>query len=282
MKVADIMVKKPIVAYLPGNRDEVVRTLVKNKKTGLPVVKKSSGEYVGFITRQRLFEKPDTEQLALLVIKDHPTVMMNDSVEHAAKLLLRNEAHHLPVLNSKGKVEGIVTPADFLRIIHEKRMSQPISEYVRSPCIPLHRKTPLKVALLTMRLAKLYAFPVVDDDGILIGLITDRDVFNANVIEKSVSSSEIGLGDDEDAWNWEGLKNVMKLYYETSKIDVPNIPVEEIMIKDPVTTFKNTPVSEAASIMLENDYGQLPIKDENNKLMAMVYELDLLESLLEE
>ncbi len=276
------MVKKPIVARLPGNRDEVVKVLVKNRKTGLPVVKKSTGEYVGFITRQRLFDKPDTEQLALLVMKDHPTVMTNDSIEHAASLLLKNEAHHLPVLGPRGDVKGIVTPADFLRLIREKGMNNPVSDYVRSPCVPLHRRTPLKVALLTMRLAKLYAFPIVDDEGTLIGLITDRDVFDANVIEKSISTADIGLGDDEDEWNWEGLKNVMKLYYETSKIGVPNIPVEEIMVSEPATTFKNTPVSDVARIMLENDYGQLPIKDENNHLMAMVYELDLLQAFLEE
>ena len=276
------MVKNPIVAYLPGNRDEVVKILVKNRKTGLPVVKKSTGEYIGLITRQRLFEMPDTEELALLVMRDHPTTMSNDSVEYAAKLLLNNEAHHLPVVNSRGKVEGIVTPADFLKVIVEKKIQKPVYKYARSPCIPLHRKTPLKVALLTMKLAKLYAFPVVDDDGLLIGLISDRDIFNMNVIEKKVSTSDIGLGDDEDAWNWEGLKNVMKLYYETSKIDVPNIAVEKIMIKEPRTTFKNTPVSEAARIMLEKDYGQLPITDENNRLMAMIYELDLLATLVEE
>jgi CBS domain-containing protein len=282
MKVSEIMVKKPIVAYLPGNRDEVVKILVRHRKTGLPVVKKSTGEYAGFITRQRLFEKPDTEQLALLVMKDHPVVMANDSVEYAAELLLRNEAHHLPVLNSRGVVTGIVTPADFLRLIHEKGIKRPVSDYVRSPCVPIHRKTPLKVALLTMRLAGLYAFPVVDDEGTLVGLITDRDVFDANIIERHISSSDIGLGDDEDEWNWEGLKNVMKLYYETSKIVVPNIPVDEIMVSNPATTFKNTPVSEVAKIMLEKDYGQLPIKNEKDRLMAMIYELDLLQAILED
>jgi CBS domain-containing protein len=122
----------------------------------------------------------------------------------------------------------------------------------------------------------------VDDEGILTGIVTDRDVFDTNVIEKHISSSDIGLEDDEDEWNWEGLKNVMKLYYETSKIDVPNIPVEDIMVNNPATTFKNTPVSEVARMMKDNDYGQMPIKDEKNRLMAMIYELDLLQALSEE
>ncbi len=282
MKVKEIMTKKPIVARLPASRDDVVALLVKNKKTGLPVVKDSTGEYIGFLNRQMLFSRPETEQLAVLVDRDYPTVSGNDDIEHAAEILLKNGIHHLPVVNRKGKVEGVVTPADFLPIISEKRIEKPVESYVRSPCVPLHLKTPLKVALLTMRLTNLYAFPVVDDEGILVGIITDRDIFSRNIIEKTVSTADIGLGDDEDVWNWEGLKNVMKLYYEISKIDVPNIPVEEIMIKEPKTIFRRSSVSEAAEIMYENDYGQLPIRDENNRLIAMVYELDLLASLLED
>ncbi len=282
MKVKEIMTKKPIVARLPASREDVVALLVKNKKTGLPVVKDSTGEYIGFLNRQMLFDRPETEQLALLVDRDYPTVSGSDDIKEAARILLDNELHHLPVVNRKGMVEGVVTPADFLPIIAEKGSKNPVEKYVRSPCVPLHLKTPLKVALLTMRLTKLYAFPVVNDEGILTGIITDRDIFNRNVIEKSISTADIGLGDDEDVWNWEGLKNVMKLYYEISKIDVPNIPVEEIMIRNPKTIFRQSPVSDAAEIMYENDYGQLPIRDENNRLMAMIYELDLLASLLED
>ncbi len=282
MKIKEIMTRKPITARLPGNREEVISLLVKHKKTGLPVVKDSSGEYIGFLTRQMLFEKPETDQLVLLIDRDYPCIPGSDSIEYAAEIMLRNNLHHLPVVNTKGMVEGVVTPADFLPIIIENNIDRPVEDYVRTPCIPLHRKTPLKVALLTMRLAKLYAFPVVDDEGFLTGLITDRDIFNRNIIEKSISTADIGLGDDEDAWNWEGLKNVMKLYYEISKIDVPNIPVEEIMVENPTTIFKQTSVSEAAKIMYSNDYGQLPVRNDRNRLTAMIYELDLLASLLED
>ncbi len=282
MRVKEIMTKKPIMARLPGNRDDVISLLVKNKKTGLPVIKESTGEYIGFLTRQMLFEKPETEQLVLLIDRAYPSVSGKDSIEYAAEILLKNNLHHLPVVNSKGMVEGIVTPADFLQIIMDRKLENPVEKYIRTPCIPLHSKTPLKVALLTMRLAGLYAFPVVDDEGFLIGLVTDRDIFNRNIIEKSVSSADIGLGDDEDAWNWEGLKNVMKLYYEISKIDVPDLPVKEIMISNPRTIFKGTSVSGAAEIMHENDYGQLPVKNDRDRLMAMIYELDLMESLVEE
>lgn len=280
MRVKEIMVKKPIMARLPGNRDDVISLLVKNKKTGVPVIKESTGEYLGFLTRQMLFEKPETEQLVLLIDREYPFVSGEDSIEYAAEILLKNNIHHLPVVNSKGMVEGIVTPADFLPIIMDRHIQNPVENYIRTPCIPLHHRTPLKVALLTMKLAGLYAFPVVDDEGLLIGLVTDRDIFDRNIIEKSISSADIGLGDDEDAWNWEGLRNVMKLYYEISKIDVPNISVGEIMVSNPTTIFKGSSVSEAAEIMHENDYGQLPVR-KNGQLMAMIYELDLLQSLLE-
>jgi CBS domain-containing protein len=51
------------------------------------------------------------------------------------------------------------------------------------------------------------------------------------------------------------------------------------MVKDPVTVFRKTSVSEAARIMRKNDFGQLPIRDSDDKLIAMVDELDLITTL---
>ena len=54
MKVSDIMVKDPIVAELPTTRNEVMSLLVKNKRTGLPVVDENR-KVLGIITRKDFF-----------------------------------------------------------------------------------------------------------------------------------------------------------------------------------------------------------------------------------
>ncbi len=66
----------------------------------------------------------------------------------------------------------------------------------------------------------------------------------------------------------------MKLWYEVSNIEVPNVKVRDIMIKPPTTVFKKTNVSEAARTMRRNDFGQLPVVDSKDDLTAMLFDLD--------
>ncbi|MDO9536716.1 MAG: CBS domain-containing protein, partial [Thermoplasmata archaeon] len=63
-------------------------------------------------------------------------------------------------------------------------------------------------------------------------------------------------------------------------INLPKIPVKNVMISDPVTIFRKTSVSETARIMKKHDFGQLPIRDSQDRLVAMVYELDMLAAIL--
>ncbi|HXZ24276.1 MAG TPA: CBS domain-containing protein, partial [Methanomassiliicoccales archaeon] len=105
---------------------------------------------------------------------------------------------------------------------------------------------------------------------------TDRDIFNSSFVNGSVAITRLGIGGDEDDWSWEGLRNVMRLWYEVSKIELPGVPVKEIMVKNPTTVFRKTPVSEAARIMRKNDFGQLPVRDSKDNLLAMIYDLDVI------
>jgi len=278
MRVKDIMTEDPIVAKLPGSRTEILRIMVTKKLTGVPVVKKD-GTYVGFVARKHIFASPTEEQLALLVQKDWPTTVKTGNIEDVARLFVEGDIHHMPVV-SKKKVVGMLTPADFLEAVQKKNVATPVSELVRSPCVPVYEKTPLKVALEIVKVAKVFALPVLDKAGKLSGIITDRDIFNQSHINGSIAISDLGLGEDEDSWSWDGLRNVMKLYYEESKIDLPKIYVEKVM-KPPVTVFEKTGAAEAAKMMMAEDFGQLPVIDMNDKLIAMLYELDVVATLVQ-
>ncbi len=280
MKVKDIMTSDPVVATLPGNRTDVLRQLVMENKTGVPVIKKADNKLVGFVTRQDITAKPEEEQLAMIIRKDYPNLAPNDKIEVAAKLLLDNDLHHLPVVKNK-KLVGIVTPADFLQKIEDVGCEEPVEKYVRTPCVPIYEGAPLPVADAVFRMANLMAAPVLNDEGRLVGIVTDRDIFNLSTVNVSAAMSALGLGEDEDGWTWEGLRNIMKLYFNVSRIDLPKIPVKQVMISEPHTVFRKTPVSEAARIMKKYDFGQLPIRNSKDRLVAMIYELDLLVSLVE-
>ncbi len=271
------MTKNPIVAVLPGSRTEVLKLLVTHTLTGVPVVKKD-GTLAGFVARKHIFAKPEEEQLALIMVRDYPSVESTQDIKSVARTFIKEDLHHLPVVH-KGRLVGIITPADFLGYIGGLGLDKPVEEILRSPCVAIHESTPLNIASEIMRLGKVFALPVLDNDGRLAGLISDRDVFNLSIINGSVAIHDLGLAGDEDAWTWEGLRNVMRLYYEEKKISLPKIAVRDIMIRKPVTVFRKTGTSEAATLMYRYDFGQLPVVDSNDRLFAMLYELDIVAAL---
>ena len=278
MKVKEVMTENPIVAELPGTRTEVLKKLVKNNITGMPVVK-DDGTLAGFVTRQDIFSKPDEEQLALVIRRDCPTIGANANVKDAARMMVESSLSHLPVVE-KNKLVGILTPTDLLIVVEKDNPQTTVEDIVRSPCIPIYSGAPLTVALATFRAAKVYALPVLDDDAKLVGIITDRDIFNQTIVDSSVAMSDLGISDDEDNWTWEGLRNVMKLWYEVSRVDLPKLTVKEIMVKNPMTVFRKTLVGDAARIMRKNDFGQLPVRDSKDNLVAMVYDIDVVSTLI--
>lgn len=275
MKVKDLMITEIIMATLPGNRTDVLRILVKENKTGIPVIKGKDKALVGFVTRQDIIAKPEEEQLALIINKNYPTLDPDDSIEKAAKILLDNDIHHLPVVEND-KLKGIITPADFLQVIEKMDISESVDQFIRYPCVPIYQGAPLPVADSVFRVAKIVASPVLNEEGRLCGIVTDRDLFNLSTINVSSAMSAFGLGEDENAWTWEGLRNIMKLYFDVSRLELPNVPVKEVMIPKPKTVFRKTSVSKAARIMKKYDYGQLPIRDSKDRLISMIYDIDLL------
>ncbi len=277
-KVKDLMTSDPIVAELPGNRSSVVSELIKHELTGMPVVK--DGELKGLVTRIDFFNHPDEEQLALIYRKDQPMISQEAPVTEAAKLFVENDTHYLPVKDDNEGCAGILTTADMLPYIKSKNIKTPVREIIKRKCIPVYEKTPIKVVLQMMSLTNIYSFPVVDEETKISGIVTDRDLFDLSEINEEIEKSDLGIEDDEDSWSWQGVKNVMNLYYETSMIEVPNILVEKVMETDPLFIYHETSVSKAAEMMEENDFGQLPVVDEMDNLENMVYELDLITTLL--
>ena len=91
-----------------------------------------------------------------------------------------------------------------------------------------------------------------------------------------MESLNLGLGDDEDQWTWEGIRDNVRLYYSKSEVTLPSIPVKDIMISNVIKASISTPVSEIADSMIKNDISHVPIVDSNDKLIGMVNDIDLM------
>ncbi len=273
-KVKEIMTKDPVTFKVPSNISSIIKILIKENITGLPLVN-STGKYAGMISRRDVFDHPDETQTAI-AMRRAKSISPNDSIEAAAKEMLLQNRRHLAVVDSVKKVVGILTPQNILPVIRETYGSVKVKEILNSISVPIWENTPINVASFTMRLSRVYSCPVVDDKGELHGLITDRDIFDKVDIKSSVILTETGMADDEDPWSWGGIRNVVTYVIEKSNIELPKRPIKTIMIKNPMTATTTDSLSTAVAKMEKGNYNQLPVVDHEGKLVGMLYDIQIM------
>lgn len=109
--------------------------------------------------------------------------------------------------------------------------------------------------------------PVVDDQGKLVGFITERDI-----VSRFYPSVQEFI---EDPINTKDFEIMEKNIYE-----IFNLTADKIMSKDPITITPNTPVLHAHSLMIMNKVGRLPVVDEKGKLVGIVSKGDIFRSVV--
>ncbi len=271
------MVRDVAFVAIPGSRDQVLKTLKERHVSGVPVVK--GGELVGMVTRTDLLRNPEEDQTALLMTRDPLVVRPQDGVVQAARLLAENDIRRLPVVED-GTLVGIVSVADIVRVIADLEIKRPIERYFEKTTVALWDEMPLPVAGAVMEYADVQASPVLDSDLRLVGIISDRDLINASIIEDSVEMSDMSSASDEDEWTWESTRDTLNFYYGVSRIALRKIPVKQAMVPA-VTAIKSSEVGECARLMMRNEIDQLPVVTAHQKLAGMVKDSDLLWALIE-
>ena len=269
--VADIMTTAPIVVEVPGSRSDAINMMVRNKLTGLPVVRASDGKLMGIVSRRDIFRKFDEDQLSLIMKKDCITITPDNSIVDAARIFASKRIHRLPVIED-GRLVGIVTPTDLLREITEMKTTMTAEEVIRTTCVTAYEREPLAYTVAAMRISDVPAVPVLDIKGKLVGILTDRDLFSDQTVDAE-AMMRLGIKDSELA----GYRNVLPLFYAaTDKYISDDTTVCDYMIKGPKTVFKKTPLNDAARIMIQNDFGQLPVHGTKDELVGMIYDVDVL------
>jgi CBS domain-containing protein len=275
MKIEDVMSTDLIVGYVPGTVKDALRTLAKNNVSGMPILKKDTKTVVGVVTRSDIFRNADEEQLALIMSDEIHFVEKDQDVKEAAKLLYKNRIHGLPVINKRKHLIGIISPTDILKVLSE-RNKDAAEKYLTNMVVPVYKETPLNIVMEIINITNENALPVLNDELKVAGIVSDGDLFKLSHVKESVSRSDLGIGDDEDEWTWEGIRDTIRLYYSTSKVDLPPVPVKQVMVTNVIKAFKNTPVKEIAKNMIKNKISHMPVVDESDRLVGMVTDIDLM------
>lgn len=99
----------------------------------------------------------------------------------AARLMREIGVSALPVVDSNGRLVGIITERDFVwRIVaEEKPYTTRVEEFMSRDLVVIRGKEPLAEALRLMSRFKVRHLPVVDEKGNLVGIISIRDIESA-------------------------------------------------------------------------------------------------------
>jgi acetoin utilization protein AcuB len=138
----------------------------------------------------------------------------------------------------------------------KRRTQMLVYERMSRHPITITADVPIDEALKLMQAKKIRRLPVLDKKGKLVGIVAEKDLLYAS--PSPVTSLSI-----------------YELHYLVSKIKVA-----DVMTKDVITVGENTPLEEAARIMVDHKIGGLPVL-RGGALVGIITETDLFKIFLE-
>lgn len=131
-----------------------------------------------------------------------------------------------------------------------------VGKRMSSPVITIHPDSTLEEALNLMKAEHIRRLPVVDKDGILIGIVSERQLLAASPSDATTLS-----------------------VYEIKEL-MNKVTIDKIMTRDVLTVTADNPLEETARIMADNKVGGLPVV-EGRKVVGMITETDVFKVFLE-
>lgn len=131
-----------------------------------------------------------------------------------------------------------------------------IRDWMAKDVITVSPDTSMMKASKALKANNISRVPVVDEKGHVIGIVSDRDI-------KEASPSKATTLD------------IHELYYLLSEIKV-----KDIMTVDPLVTSPTNTVENAAIMMIEKDFGGLPVVEEDGKLVGIITVSDIFNVLI--
>ncbi len=129
-------------------------------------------------------------------------------------------------------------------------MQRRVRDVMTTEVKTLQRNDELSVADDLMRMARIRHLPVLDDDGEVVGIVSQRDLF------RGALARALGYGE-------RAQDRILGM-----------LVVKEVMTNNPLTIAPDASVSEAARQMLERKIGCLPVV-EGGRLVGILTESDL-------
>jgi len=200
--------------------------------------------------------------------KEVITVPQSATIKESAEIMVKNKFRRLPITDpGTGKIRGIVTSMDILdflgggdkyQILEKKHggnflsaINDPVREIMTSKVEVLSHKSSIGNAISKMMEKNVGAFPIIDSDEKIVGIISERDFA---LLLSGILTDEV---------------------------------VEDFMTTSIITTTPGTRIEGASKMMVRNKFRRIPVTGEerktphpeNDKLVGIITATDVLEFL---
>jgi CBS domain-containing protein len=124
--------------------------------------------------------------------------------------------------------------------------------------VAVRKTASFKEMIIRMRKSRVSAFPVVDDEGRVIGVVSEADLLDKEAdlaTGQGPLASVLRFGDQEKA---------------------AGVTAAELMTSPPLTVGPDTPLAEAARLMRDHRVKRLPVINATGRLIGIVSRSDVL------
>jgi CBS domain-containing protein len=124
-RAVDVMSTQLVVIHPEESYRDAVELLTEKRLTALPVVGKA-GKLKGFLSEKDILracesfedDLEDFLDLPIDFVKEVETVQLDTDLDEVGRILAAKSYRHLPVVDSKGKLRGIISRRDLIRVIY--------------------------------------------------------------------------------------------------------------------------------------------------------------------
>ncbi len=273
----EIIAKKPVVEVAPSTpvMDAIeemssrnIRSLIvalSGKIKGLLLATHivnylGGGEYykiVGERHSYNIYSALRREPIDTIMEKDPIIAYIDEKLVSVLEKMVLNEIGIIPVVLRDGRVYGVITEHDLIRHLSTVySIGARVSEVMTSPVISIRSGSSIKEAMEHMIKYGFRRLPVVRDN-IVAGIITVMDIIK-----------------------YFGTHRAFQYTVSGDIREATKIPVDEIMVREPVTVKADDDLSEAAKIMYVKNIGSVLVVNDNMELIGIVTERDILYALV--
>lgn len=109
------------------------------------------------------------------------TLSPHHGFNDAVHLMSDRHFRHCVVVDSRGKIVGVISDRDIMRALarNPNSRTKALDQIMTRNPITVHRNTPILEAVNKMLAKRINCLPVVEDDGAVCGIVTSTDLLKS-------------------------------------------------------------------------------------------------------